>query len=142
SVVDDLELAPDELAHARLRLVHRAARRVPEVEERLAAPGDDVRGDAAVDLRHAQHLAEDEAVDVDVARLEPDDVAEAFDGEGDSVDSEPGPGRVRGLALEDDAGNQVAEAAELERVVGRLEADDECRLVDRRGRVEKGGERI
>src|SRR5262249_45369970 len=86
--------------------------------------------------------AEAEAADVEVVRLERDDLAEAFDSEGNSVDAEPGPGRVRGLALEGDAGDQIPEAAELERVVGRLEADDERGLVDSRGRVEQGGERI
>ena len=44
--------------------------------------------------------------------------------------------------LEDDTGIQVAEAPELERVVRGLEADDECRLVDERRRLEHGRERV
>ena len=40
-------------------------------------------------------------------------------------------------SLEDDARVQVAEAAELQRVVGRLEADDELRLVDEAGRARR-----
>ena len=49
---------------------------------------------------------------------------------------EPRPRRVGRAALEDDARVEVAEAAELERVVGRLEADHERRLVDDRRRRE------
>ena len=47
-----------------------------------------------------------------------------------------------GAPFEDDARVEVAEAAELERVVGRLEADHERRLVDHRRRLEDAGQRV
>ena len=62
--------------------------------------------------------------------------------EADRVDAEPRPSRVRGASLEGDARVQVAEAAELQRVVGRLEADDERRLVDDRRALEHSGQRV
>ena len=97
---------------------------------------------AAVDLRHAQHLAEEEPVDVDVVRLECEHAAKSFEREPDGVDPEPGPGRVGCAPLEDDTRDEVAEAAELERVVGRLEADRELCFVHDRRRSEHGGQRV
>ena len=49
---------------------------------------------------------------------------------------------MRRSPFEDDARVQISEAAELERVVGRLEAHDERRLVDERHRLEDARERV
>ena len=96
----------------------------------------------ALKLRDGHHLAEDEPVDVDVARLGVEHRRETVERERDRVHAEPRPRRVRGRALEDDARVEVAEAAELQRVVGRLEADHELRLVDEAGALEDAGQRV
>ena len=123
--------------------VGRAVRRVAEVDVRLGPRRDHVRRDARVELRHRHHLAEHEPVDRRrrAARCSSTG-AEPFERERDRVHAEPRPRRVRRAALEDDARVQVAEAAELERVVGRLEADDELRLVDDAGALEHAGQRV
>ena len=64
--------------------------------------------------------------------------AQPLERERDRVHPEPGPRRVRRAPFEHDPGTDVPQAAELERVVGRLEADHECRLVDHRRRLEHG----
>ena len=66
---EDLDVAADELAHARLGVVGRAVRRVAEVQGRLGPRGDDVRRDPGVELRHRDHLAEEQPFDLDVTRL-------------------------------------------------------------------------
>ena len=82
-------------------------------------------------------------VDVDVARLELEHRRAAPRARAlIAFTPSHGPRRVRGAALEDDARVEVAEAAELERVVGRLEADHERRLVDDRRRLEHGRQRV
>ncbi len=77
-----------------------------------------------------KHLAEDEPVDVDVERFEIEHAAQPFERKLNRVDAEPWAGGVGRAAFEDDAGDEVPEAAELEGVVGRLEADHERGLVD------------
>ena len=48
-----------------------------------------------MELRHGHHLPEDEAFDVDVARLGFEHRPQALEREPDGVDAEPGPRRVR-----------------------------------------------
>ena len=72
---------PTSSRDARLGLVRRAVGRVAEVERASTRAGITFVGDPAVDLRHAQHLAEEETVDVDVARLELEHVAEPLERE-------------------------------------------------------------
>ena len=57
--------------------------------------------------------------------VDTDDRPKTLDGEIDRVHALPRPGGVRALALEDERGVEVAEAAGVDRVVGRLEHDDE-----------------
>ena len=57
-------------------------------------------------------------------------VLQPVERERDRVDAEPRSRRMRGAALEDDPRVQVAEATELQRVVGGLQTDHELRLVD------------
>ena len=103
-VAEQLQLAcaVHELAQARLGLLRSAVRRVTEVERRRRRRGDHVGRDAAVDLGHAQHLAEDEPLDLDVVRLEPRERAERLDRAHDRVVAEPRPRRVRALPVEDE----------------------------------------
>jgi len=82
------------------------------------------------------------ALALDVARLEAQDLGEAVEGEGDRVHAEPRPRRVRRPALEDDARGEVAEAAELQRVVRRLQADHQLGLVHDGRRLEQRGQRV
>src|SRR5436309_353463 len=78
-VLEDLDLTPDELADALLGGGRGPVRRVAEVEDAFDPRRDHVRGDPAVDLRHAQHLAEDEPLDLDVARLELQHILQALE---------------------------------------------------------------
>ena len=87
----------------------------------------------------AQHLAEDEAVDLDGARRERDERREPLDRARDRVHAEPRPRRVGALAAEDERRVEVAEAAGLDRVVGRLEHDaSAASSTSRRSREERG----
>src|SRR5438445_2233277 len=61
-VGENLYVAADQLAHAFDGRFGGSVRRVPEVEDRLGARGDDVRSDAGVQLRDGDHLAKDEPV--------------------------------------------------------------------------------
>ena len=140
----DLELAgaSDQLAQPRLRLVAAASRRVAVVDRRDGLGGDHVRGDPALEPRHREHLAEDEAARVDVERLQPHEAGKPLDGEPDRVHARPRPRGVGALAVEAEQRVQVAEAARVELVVGRLEDDDEVGVVDEPGLEQRrqGGE--
>jgi hypothetical protein len=95
-----------------------------------------------VELRDGDHLAEEQSFDHRVARLRFEHRAQTVQRERDRVLPEPGPCRVRGSPVEHDPCVQIAEAAELQRVVGRLEADHELSLVDEAGRLEDIRQRV
>ena len=67
----------NELAQSRLGVGPCAAGRVPEVELDARRRRNDVGGDAALDPDRAHDLAKDEPVELDVERLEPDELLEA-----------------------------------------------------------------
>ena len=130
-----------ELADALLGLGGRAIRRVAVVEEAARAVGDHVRRDSTVDPGRAHHLDEAKPRELGDARGHREDAREPGDGVLDRVLPLPGPRRVRALALEDELGVQVAEAAHVERRVRGLEDDGELGLERVRARREEGGKR-
>ena len=77
---------------------------------------------------------------IDLARLLREHGLQAPHGDLDRVPALPRPRRVGALAREGDLGGQVAEAARLDRVVGRLHDHDERRLVQQAG-LEHGRQR-
>ena len=116
-VLEHLDVPPDELAHPLLGLRGRPVGRVAEVEDALDAGRDDVGCDPAVDLGHAQHLAEDESLDLHVARLQVEHLSQALERDLHRVLAEPRPRRVRRTALEHNARVQVAQAADVDLVL-------------------------
>ena len=131
----------DQLAQACLGLRGRPVRRVAVVEPDLDPVGDDVRGDPALDPGRAQHLDEGQPADLDLERRHRDHGREPFHGEIDRVDALPGARRVGALAVERQRRVEVPEAARVDRVVGRLEHDDEVGLEHERRLGEDARER-
>ena len=105
----------------------RAAGRVAEVQRATASPGMTFVATPACSSRHREHLTEEQAVDLDVARREADHRGQPLHRAVDRVHARPGAGGVGALALEDEPRVQVPEAAGVDLVVGRLEHDDERR---------------
>ena len=80
---------PEQFAQPCLRLGGRWIGRVAEVHGGLDVVGHDVARDAAGDRRNRDHLAEDEAVDLDVADRQVGDRRERLDRRVDRVVPEP-----------------------------------------------------
>jgi len=140
-VVEDVELSRrDELAQPCLGLVSRPARREAEIELRRGEARHDVLRDPSGDPHDAQHLAIDEAVELDVERLERRNRDKPLDERVDRVPPRPRPGRVGALAVEVDPRLEVPEAAGVEDAVRRLEHDRELEPAEHAAR-EDGGER-
>jgi hypothetical protein len=92
-VVEDVELPrKHELAQARLCLVARPARREAEVELRRRFARHDVLRNASGDAHDAQHLAIDEAVELDVAGRQRRNRGEPVDERMDRIAPRPRPG--------------------------------------------------
>jgi GTP-binding protein HflX len=127
-VVEDPQVAcRDELAQSSLRLVAAAAGCVAEVHLGRGKRRDDVWCDSALDPDGAEHLTVDEPVELDVERLEPNELGEPVDEGVDRVSPRPGARRVRALTFELDARLEVPETAGVEDRVRRLEHDGELR---------------
>src|SRR5579884_768113 len=140
-VVEDVQLAAgDELAQPRLRLHARAARRVAEVELSGGPCRHDVRRDPALDAHRADDLAIDQAVELDVARLEARKRRETVHQLVNRVAPGPRPSGMCALPVELDPGLQVPEAAGVEDPVGRLQYDGELGTREHPAR-EGGGQR-
>ncbi len=132
-----------ELVDARCGRFGCAVRRVAEVDRRLCTR----RESRSPRCRHASSVTEITSrktrPSISTSRgSSPENRRKPFERDADRVHAEPRPSRVRGTALEDDARIQVAETAELQRVVRRLEADDELRLVDEAGLLEDAGQGV
>src|SRR4029079_9266086 len=101
---------------------------------------DHVLRDPALDAHHAQHLAVDEPVELDLERLQASEWRETLREQVYRVTPRPRPCRVCALAVELDPGLQVAEAARVEDRVRRLEHDGKLGTCEHAAR-ENGGER-
>jgi GTPase len=112
-----------ELAQPALGFSGGPARRVADVELGARVRRHDVRRDPALDSYGAQHLAIDEAVELDVKRLEVGERGEAFRERVNCVAACPRPRRVGALAAKIDLGLEIAETARVQDRVRRLEDD-------------------
>jgi GTPase len=112
-----------ELAQPLLGLCSRAAGGVAEVELRSRQCRHDILCDPALDPHCAHDLAVDEAVELDVVRLELGERREAREERVNRVAARPRPGRVRALAVKLDSCLQVPETTGVEGRVGWLEHD-------------------
>jgi GTPase len=122
--VEDAQLTGgDELSQPRLRLLARAVGRIAEVELRPRMRGHDVRGDPALDPHGAQDLPVHEPVAFDLERLQPRERRQPLRERVNRVAPGPWPRRVRALAVELDAGLEVAETAGVKDRIRRLEDD-------------------
>ncbi len=112
-----------ELAQPLLGLVSRTAGGVAEVELGRRQRRHDVLRDPTLDPHGAQDLPVDEAVELDVVRLEFGKRGEAREQGMNRVAARPRPGRVRALAVKLDSCLQVPETTGVEGRVGWLEHD-------------------
>ena len=103
--------------------VRRAIGWIAEVERRDGAIGDDVRCDACLELRDRDDLVERQPAHDRLAPLQCGNWRQALDRLVDRVLRRPGPRRVAADPGECDTCVQVAEAARLDRQIGRLEQD-------------------
>ena len=101
----------------------------------------DVRRDPALDLGDRRDLGEREPADLDRPRLDRRERPQPLERLLDRVLGRPRPRRVAADAVEDDPRVQVAEAAGLDRVVGRLEQDREPASWTSAGAVEERRQR-
>jgi len=144
SAGDEVESRPSrhELAEVALRLRRRPVRREAEVERGRRRVGDDVVCDPGLQPRDRDDLPELEPPDHRHARLESEQGLEAPNRVPDRVVGEPRPRRVSARPVEDQAGDEVAEAARVDLEVRRLEHDRERSLVHRAGFGKESGEGV
>ena len=131
AVDPQLAVAAAQLDQARLRLLRRAPGRVAVVDGRLGQVRDDVARDPARDLRDRHDLGEAQAVEVVRLGLVGGERGDPGGGAVDRVVGEPRARRVARDAVEAPGRVDVAEAARVDRVVGRLHHHHEL-----------GGERV
>ena len=132
----------DEAREERLGVRRLAVGRIAEVECRNRFAGNDVVRDPGVELRDRDDLAKLEPVHDCDTRVEVEERIEAADGTFERAVRQPGASRVPARAVEGEPGDDVPEAARLNRQIGRLEDYGERGLVHERRPVEQGGERV
>ena len=130
----------EQLAQASLGLGRGVAGRVAKVDARLDPVGDDVGCHPTVDRGHAHHFSEREALDRDLARGQVAQRGEGGERTMDRVLAQPRPRAVGRAARDRDGGVQVAQAADLDRVVGRLHDDRQVDRASLRAPIEQGSE--
>ena len=143
-VTHDLEgrTVRDERPQVLLGLARGPVRRVPEVQSRHRAPGNDVVRDPRLEPRHREHLHEGKSLDLCPPVREREERRQPLHGPLDRAVGVPGPGRVAAPAVEREVGDHVAETAGVDETVGRLEDDRERRLVSELRAREQCGERV
>ncbi len=144
AVADDLERCAvrDEAGEIRLRIGGLTVGRVAEVQGGGRLSRDHVVGDAGVEARHGDHLAELEPADDRGPRLQLEERHDSPHGPFESAVRKPWACRVAARPAERESRDDVAETAGLQLEIGGLEDDGERRLVDRLGHGEERGQRV
>ncbi len=143
-VAQDLErrLGGNEAGEEHLGVVRLAIGRVTEIERGRRFAGDDIVGNPGPETRDRDHLPKLEPVDDRRPWLEVEERCETVHGPLERAVGEPRTCRVSARPVEGEAGDDVAEAAGLDRQVGRLEHHREGRLVDETRALEERGEGV
>jgi len=130
AVAHDLERGRlrDERREVRLGLGRSAIWRVAQVERRRRAAGDHVVRDPGLEARDREHLLELEATDDSRPRFQVQQRSEAPNAASECAVGIPRARRMATRPTEREAGDDVSEAAGLNRQVGRLEDDRQLRI--------------
>jgi hypothetical protein len=144
SVADDLECRAgrDERAEVTLRLLLRPIGRVAKAQRGDGTIRNDVVRDPGLQARDRDRLHEGQSTDVNVAPLERNERLQTGERMLDRVVCEPRPCGMPARTVEDELGDEVAEASELHLAVRRLEDDREHGIVNGVTGREEPGQRI